>query len=219
MAPGLSLSEVQTIRARFPAFDQSELIEWLGKECIQKDILADVELMHVGAVVRYVPLVLSGSVKVSRVDEAGREIFLYYILPGETCAMTLSACYKGETSRVNALTQEPSTILLLPASLIHEATRRFPAWQRFAFHSFGSRFDELLHTLESVVFQQLDERLKRYLLEKSAALHTTRLQISQQQIADDLNASREVISRLIRQFEQKGILRHARGVIEIFSAM
>ena len=67
------------------------------------------------------------------------------------------------------------------------------------------------------MFQQLDQRLKRYLLEKSATMNTTRLQISQQQIADDLNASREIISRLIKQFESKGFLRHARGVIEIFS--
>jgi CRP/FNR family transcriptional regulator len=131
--------------------------------------------------------------------------------------MTLSACYKGESSRINAVTQEASRLFLLPAHLVHEATRKFPAWQRFAFESFGFRYEELLQTLESVVFQQLDQRLKRYLLEKSAAMNTTRLQISQQQIADDLNASREIISRLIKQFESKGFLRHARGVIDIFS--
>ena len=207
----------QRLRQTFPAFDQHELVEWLVQQSLQKTFEADTELMHAGSVVRYIPLVLQGSVKVSRQDAEGREIFLYYILPGETCAMTLSACYKGETSRVNAVTQESSELILLPATLIHEATRRFPAWQRFAFDSFGYRYDELLHTLESVVFQQLDERLRHYLLEKAAALQSNRLHISQQQIADDLNASREIISRLIRQFEQKGFLRHARGVIEIFS--
>lgn len=209
--------ETPFLRETFPAFDQSELIAWLLQQSQQNNFEPETELMRVGGVVRHIPLVLRGSVKVSRVDAEGRELFLYYILPGETCAMTLSACYKGETSRINAVTQEPSTLLLLPASLIQEATRRFPAWQRFAFDSFGNRFDELLHTLESVVFQQLDERLKHYLLEKSAALKSTRLHISQQQIADDLHASREVISRLIRQFEQIGFLRHARGVIEIIS--
>lgn len=209
----------QALRQIFPAFDQSELIEWLLQQGSHASIETDTDLMRVGTVVRYIPLVLSGSIKVSREDSESREIFLYYILPGETCAMTLSACYKGETSRINAITQEQSSLLLLPAALIHEATRRFPAWQRFAFDSFGNRYDELLNTLESVVFQQLDERLRRYLLEKAAALHTNRLQISQQQIADDLNASREVVSRLIRQFEQKGFLKHARGVIEIFSVV
>ncbi len=216
MLPETTPPEPQTLRKTFPAFDQSDLVEWLVQQSLQKKFEPDTELLHVGGVVRHIPLMLSGSVKVSRQDNEGREIFLYYILPGETCAMTLSACYKGETSRINAVTQEPSAIVLLPAALIHEATRRFPAWQRFAFDSFGSRFDELLHTLESVVFQQLDERLKHYLLEKSAALKSNRLHISQQQIADDLHASREVISRLIRQFEQRGILHHARGVIEMF---
>jgi len=215
MTPEHRNPESQTLRNAFPAFDQSDLVDWMVQQSLQKDFGSDTELLHVGGTVRHIPLVISGSVKVSRQDAEGREIFLYYILPGETCAMTLSACYKGETSRINAVTQEQSTLILLPAALIHETTRRFPAWQRFAFDSFGSRYDELLYTLESVVFQQLDERLKHYLLEKSAALKTTRLQVSQQQIADDLHASREVISRLVRQFEQKGFLRHARGVIEI----
>jgi len=215
MTPEHRNPESQTLRNAFPAFDQSDLVDWMVQQSLQKDFGSDTELLHVGGTVRHIPLVISGSVKVSRQDAEGREIFLYYILPGQTCAMTLSACYKGETSRINAVTQEQSTLILLPAALIHETTRRFPAWQRFAFDSFGSRYDELLYTLESVVFQQLDERLKHYLLEKSAALKTTRLQVSQQQIADDLHASREVISRLIRQFEQKGFLRHARGVIEI----
>lgn len=219
MRPDSTHPEAPLLRKTFPVFNQSDLVEWLSEHSIQKDFESDAELMRVGSTVRYIPLVLRGSVKVSREDAEGREIFLYYILPGETCAMTLSACYKGETSRVNAVTQESSSLALLPATLIHEATRRFPAWQKFAFDSFGYRYDELLHTLESVVFQQLDERLRHYLLEKSAALQTNRLQISQQQIADDLHASREVISRLIRQFEQKGFLRHARGVIEIFSPM
>jgi CRP/FNR family transcriptional regulator len=207
----------QQLRKSFLSFDQTELIDWLTSQGVEKAFEAGTELMHVGSTVRYIPLVLSGSIKVSRQDAEGREIFLYYIRPGETCAMTLSACYKGESSRINAFTQEPSHLFLLPAHLVHEATRKFPAWQRFAFDSFGFRYEELLQTLESVVFQQLDQRLKRYLLEKGASMNTNRLQISQQQIADDLNASREIISRLIKQFETKGFLRHARGVIEIFS--
>jgi CRP/FNR family transcriptional regulator, anaerobic regulatory protein len=211
-----SVPGIQALRQQFPAFDQHDFVAWFMQHALFQAFEADMQLMRVGGLVRHIPLIMSGSVKVSREDAEGREIFLYYILPGETCAMTLSACYKGEASRVNAVTQETSTLFLLPAELIHEATRRFPTWQKFAFDSFGCRFDELLHTLESVVFQQLDERLKHYLQEKAAALNSRQLHISQQQIADDLNASREVISRLIRQFEQKGYLKHARGLIEIF---
>ena len=208
-------ADATTIRRIFRDFDQSELVDWLVGQCEIRAFDDGVALMKTDGPVRHIPLILTGSVKVSREDDAGREIFLYYILPGETCAMTLSACFRGEPSRVHAITQEPSTLLLLPAVLLQDATRRFPAWQRFVFDCFGMRFDELLQTLQSVVFLQLDERLRLYLLEKAAALQTTRLHISQQQIADDLNASREVISRLIRQFEQKGFLRHARGMIEI----
>ncbi|MCC6459221.1 MAG: Crp/Fnr family transcriptional regulator [Saprospiraceae bacterium] len=209
----------QTLRDLFPVFDQRDLVDWLVEQSQWKMLDEEVRLLQTGSHIRYIPLVLSGLVKVSREDAEGREIFLYYIQPGETCAMTLSACYRGDCSRINAVTQEPAALLLLPADKIQEATRRFPAWQRFAFDSFGSRYDELLYTLEGVVFQQLDERLRRYLKEKASAQHSNRLQVSQQQIADDLNSSREVISRLIRQFEEKGLLRHARGVIEILSGM
>lgn len=208
-----------TLRQLFPAFDQQDLADWLTEHIVLKHLEADAPLIHAGGIIRYIPLVVAGSVKVSREDADGREIFLYYILPGQTCAMTLSACFKGETSRVTATMQEKGSVALLPAPLLQEATRRFPAWQRFVFESFGHRYDELLQTLESVVFRQLDERLLLYLREKAAALQTNHLHISQQQIADDLNASREVISRLIRQFEQKGILHHARGTIELFSRM
>ncbi len=217
MQPDPLLLHAHTLRQTFPVFDQQELAEWLVQHILLHPFEAGAPLMHAGGVIRFIPLVMTGSVKVSRQDHEGREIFLYYILPGQTCAMTLSACYKGEMSRVHAVAQEQCTVALLPANLVPEATRRFPAWQRFVFDSFGNRFDELLQTLESVVFQQLDERLLHYLHEKSAALQTSQLRISQQQIADDLNASREVISRLIRQFEDKGFLRHSRGVIEIIS--
>jgi len=217
MKSPLPYPDANTLRDIFPAFDQRDLVEWILQQSLFREFEANVPLMHVGSNIQQVPLVLSGSVKVSRQDAEGREIFLYYILPGETCALTLNACYKNEHSRVNAVTQEQCALLLLPATAVYEAARRFPAWQRFAFDSFGQRFDELLQALESVVFRQLDERLRHYLLEKAAALNTRQLHISQQQIADDLNSSREVISRLIRQFEQQGFLRHARGVIDIIS--
>jgi CRP/FNR family transcriptional regulator len=210
-----TVMDVGALRQIFPAFDQRELAEWLLENGLIKTFPAQSSLMHAGSTVQYVPLVLTGSVKVSREDAEGREIFLYYIVRGETCAMTLNACFKHEKSRVNALTQEETTLLLVPAHLVVDAARKFPSWQRFAFDSFGRRYDELLLALESVVFHQLDERLRHYLLEKAATLQTSELHVSQQQIADDLNSSREVISRLIRQFEQKGFLQHARGVIKI----
>ncbi|MFN8301091.1 MAG: Crp/Fnr family transcriptional regulator [Saprospiraceae bacterium] len=203
------------LRSIFPAFDQHDLIEWLLEKTVYKEIAVNQQIMQVGGPVRFVPLVLQGSIKVSTEDADGREIFLYYILPGETCAITLNTCYKNEGSRINALTQEPARVLLLPAAEVYEAARRYPSWQRFAFDSFGRRYDELLQTLESVVFQRLDERLLGYLREKAAALQTREIRISQQQIADDLNSSREAISRLIRQLEDRGDLTHARGIITL----
>lgn len=217
MQPGQPSIDPSALRAIFPAFDQHDLIEWLLDKSAYKEIAGNQQIMQVGGPVRFVPLVLTGSIKVSTEDADGREIFLYYILPGETCAITLNTCYKNEGSRINALTQETTRVLLLPATEVYEAARRYPSWQRFAFDSFGRRYDELLQTLESVVFQRLDERMLSYLREKAAALQTREIRISQQQIADDLNSSREAVSRLIRQLEARGALKHARGVIVLNS--
>lgn len=211
--------DAAALRRIFPAFEQHELAQWLLDKSVFAEVGPGQTLMQVGGAVRHVPLVLQGSIKVSTEDPGGREIFLYYILPGETCAITLNTCYKNESSRINALTQETTRVLLLPAMEVYEAARKFPSWQRFAFDSFGRRYDELLQALESVVFQRLDERLLNYLKEKASALQTRQIRISQQQIADDLNSSREAVSRLIRQLEERGALRHSRGVIEIFQAM
>ncbi len=113
--------ETPFLRETFPAFGQSELIAWLLQQSQQNDFEPEIELMRVGGVVRHIPLVLRGSVKVSRVDAEGRDLFLYYNLPGENCAMTLKACYKGERSRINAVRRDARSC---QRRSVHQADRQ-----------------------------------------------------------------------------------------------
>jgi CRP/FNR family transcriptional regulator len=204
------------IQKAFPQFDESVFIQMIADNAVYMHCKTDMVLMGIGAAVQYLPLVLKGSIKVLREDESGKEILLYYIRVGETCAMTLNACYHQQYSPIKAVVQEPTEILLLPVQMVYEAARKYNSWQRFAFDTFNLRFDELLQVLEGVMFRQLDERLWQYLIDKCKVLNTNILNISNQQIANDLGSSREVISRLIKQFETKKWLRHEmRGIIEI----
>lgn len=204
------------IRQAFPHFDEADFVNLVCEKALYMNCATDMELMSMGSIVKYVPLVLKGSVKVMRQDESGKAVFLYYILSGESCPMTLNACYHHQNSAIKAIVQEPTELLLVPVQVVYEAAKKYVCWQRFAFETFTSRFDQLLQVLENVMFKQLDERLLHYLTDKARALKTPILHISNQQIADELGSSREVISRLIKQFEIKGLLRHEqRGIIEI----
>jgi CRP/FNR family transcriptional regulator, anaerobic regulatory protein len=207
---------IAMIQNAFPQFDEMAFIKLLVENALYMNCKTNTELISLGAVVQYVPLVLHGSIKVIREDESGKEILLYYIRAGESCAMTLNASYHHQSSYIKAITQEPTEILLMPVKVVQEAARKYPTWQRFSFETYNKRFDEVLQVLDSVMFRQLDERLWQYLADKAKVLNTNILNISNQQIANDLGSSREVISRLIKQFETKKWLRHEqRGIIEI----
>lgn len=203
------------IHQYFPGFDQSELIDRLVGDSQYVELPVGTEILNTGSYIKVVPLVLKGSIKVFREDNTGREVFLYYITPGESCAITLASCMKRGRSLIRAVVQEDSGLLAVPVDTIYEVGRKYPAWQYFVSEVFSQRFEEVLQVLESVVFHNMDERLAQYLLYKAQTLGTTTLLISHQEIADDLATSREVVSRLLKQMEKKAYIKMSRGKIAL----
>jgi len=199
----------------FPVFEQHELIEQIVENCQYFKLPAGTELIHTGSYITVVPLVLSGTIKVFREDIDGREIFLYYINGGESCALTMTACFKMEKSYIKAKIQEDTEFLAIPVQLVRKFHQSYPTWSKFVFSTFSKRFDEILKVLETVVFHNMDERLALYLKEKSIVTNTRVLYISHKEIADDLVTSREVISRLLKQMEKKELVELARGRIKL----
>jgi len=205
----------KTIHQLFPIFDQLALVDDLSKKGKYMKLPPKTELLNSDSYIKVIPLVLSGSIKVFRTDESGREIFLYYIQGGESCAITLSSCLKSEKSSIRAVVQEETTLLAIPVNVIYEVNKKYPSWHHFVFDSFNKRFSEVLTVLENVVFYHMDERLVKYLIDKALTLNSKILLISHQEIANDLATSREVISRLLKQFEKKGLVELSRGKIII----
>ena len=199
----------------FPDFEQHELVEQLVDNCQYFKLPAGTELMHTGSYITVVPLVLSGTIKVFREDTDGREIFLYYINGGESCALTMTACFKMEKSYIKAKIQEDTEFLAIPVELVRQFHKNYPTWSKFVFSTFSKRFDEILKVLETVVFHNMDERLAMYLKEKATVTNTRVLYISHKEIADDLVTSREVVSRLLKQMEKKELVELARGRIKL----
>ena len=158
-------------------------------------------ILDIGETVRQIPIIIKGSVKVSRIDEDGRELLLYYVNPKESCAMTFTCCMQQFPSEIKAVAEEDVEMLAVPIKVMDEWLVKFPSWKSFVMKTIHHRFNELLKTIDQIAFQKLDERLISYLKEKSKATHSTLINLSHQQIAEELATSRVVISRLLKNLE------------------
>ena len=175
--------------------------------------------MEIGEIVRHIPIILDGSVKVSRIDEDNRELLLYYVNPKESCAMTFTCCMQQNPSEIRAVAEDDVQMLAVPIEVMDKWLNKFPSWKNFVMKTIHIRFTELLKAIDQIAFQKLDERLITYLKEKSKATNSTLVNLSHQQIADELATSRVVISRLLKSLENENKLLLYRNQIKILKAL
>lgn len=203
-----------TIKTLFPGFEK-ELLEALETKAQVRDIPENETLMRTGQYFKNTMLILEGLVKVYREDEQGNEFFMYYLEPGQACALSMVCATKAETSQIMAKTVKPTTVLSIPLQYMDEWMTHYKSWYQFVLETYRSRFEEILITLDHVAFRAMDERLEFYLKKHQQTLKTNLVEVSHQQIADELNSSREVISRLLKKLEQRSKLKLHRNAIEI----
>jgi CRP/FNR family transcriptional regulator len=189
-----------------PVFEPA-LLDEIEKRGTVVSIKAGELILDIGQMVRSVPLVLSGCIKVSRLDDEGHELLLYYINPQESCAMTFTCCMQQYPSEIRAVAEEETELLTLPVSVMDAWMVHYSSWKSFIMKSIRFRFHELLTTVDQIAFQQLDQRLVHYLKEKTKNTGSVLVNASHEQIANDLASSRVVISRLLKKLEnQKKVL-------------
>lgn len=203
-----------TLKTLFPGFEP-ELLEALDTKAQIREIPENETLMRTGQYFKNTMLILEGLVKVYREDEQGNEFFMYYLEPGQACALSMVCATKAETSQIMAKTVKPTTVLTIPLQYMDEWMTHYKSWYQFVLETYRSRFEEILVTLDHVAFRAMDERLEFYLKKHQQTLKTNLVEVSHQQIADELNSSREVISRLLKKLEQRGKLKLHRNAIEI----
>jgi CRP/FNR family transcriptional regulator len=161
------------------------------------------------------PIVVKGLLRVMRHDDNGNEVFLYYLEGGETCAMSITCCLEQKKSAFHVVAEEDSELWMIPTAYLDSWIQKYPSFRRFVLQSYQMRFDELLHTVDSMVFMNLDERLYKYLLDKKQASGSYVIHKTHQQIADELSTSRVVISRLLKKLEREEKIEQHRNKIEI----
>ncbi|GAB2987638.1 Crp/Fnr family transcriptional regulator [Cyclobacterium sediminis] len=196
-------------------FSDSKLLAALGSEGRILEVKSGEAIIEPGQFIKMVPILLSGSIKVLRLDEEGRELLLYYIDPGETCALSLTCCSSYRPSEIRAVAEEDCIILSVPVDKHEKWTEEFRQWKDYVTDSYRIKFQELLRTLDAVAFKRMDERLMRYLVAKMKQLKTNELSTTHQEIANELGTSREVVSRLLKQLEKKKWIELGRNVIYI----
>ncbi|MFO0415448.1 MAG: Crp/Fnr family transcriptional regulator [Bacteroidota bacterium] len=203
-----------SIKKLYPLFEKGLLDEILNAG-EQRHFAPNEVLMRKGQFIRSTLLILSGNIKVYREDDEGNEFLMYYLRPGEACALSLVCAAKHEASPILAKTDTDTEAILIPVDLMTEWMAKYKSWYQFVIETYRSRFEELLSTIDSVAFRSMDERLEFYLRRAEEVSGKNILDVSHQQIAQELNSSREVISRLLKKMEQRGMIQLRRNAIEI----
>lgn len=206
----------QLLSDHFPTILDTDLVEGIKEHGTYCEVEEGDLLMDIGSKINTIPMIISGSVKVMREDEEGNELMLYYLRGGETCAMSLTCCMAYKRSEIRAVAQEPVKMITIPVEYMDE-WMKFRDWRSFVMNTYRLRFEELLEALDSIAFLRMDERLLKYLNEKSNTIGSQQIQMSHQEIAVDLNSSREVISRILKQMEKKGEVKLGRNKIQLLS--
>lgn len=165
--------------------------------------------------IKVIPLLISGTIKVLRVDTNGNELLLYYLAAGQSCAVSLSTCLTHKLSHIKAVAEEATTLVSISVTDATKWFDTYPSWRTFVLKTMDNRFEELLQTVDSIAFSKTDERLVHFLIAKSKVLQTNTIHITHQEIATELATSREVISRLLKHLEQSGKLKLFRNRIEL----
>jgi len=160
-----------------------------------------------------VALLISGSVRVYKVGETGREITLYRFGAGESCILTVNAILSQQTFPAIATVIEDAEAVMVPAEVFRDWVRRFDLWRTFVFDLLSQRLTSVLAILDEVTFQRMDRRVASLLLKRSQSGNS--IQVTHQQIAAELGSSREVISRILEGFALEGMLRVTRGQVDI----
>lgn len=205
--------EITLLKKKLPLIDAT-LLQAFADDGIIMDFESGKEILHEGQSVKMIPLVLEGLIKVYTRNE-DRELLLYYIEPQESCVMSFLAGIKNQPSKIFAITEKPTKVILLPSRKVESWIHQFPALNTLFYDLYNVRYSELIDTLNQLIFQKLDGRLLDYLKEKSRVNSSRLLDLRHREIALELGTSREVITRVLKKLEKEGKIRQQDRGIEL----
>lgn len=202
----------QKLQILFPHFEE-ELMQHIASNATLRNFKEGDMMMQSGQVLKSTMLITKGRVKIYTNGEEGEDYFMYFLEPGQACAMSFICAARNKKSELEAIAAEDTEAIFIPIELLDSLMLKYKSWYYFVLENYRSRFQELLDSLRSVAFQSMDERLEYYLLKQKNTYNTNELHLTHEQIANDLNTSRVVVSRLLKQMENNKRLKLNRNSI------
>ena len=216
MSTSYQKEEIKKIlRAYYPQLSHDLLLDEIAEhgEIYHKE--RGSMIMDFGAYVKTLPLLYEGSLKIMRMNDKGEEIFLYYLSPGDTCASSFSCCMMQKKSLLKTEAEEDVSYIGVPLKYADLWMGQFPIWRNFIVQNYDKRLMELIETVDTIAFSKMDERLLDYLEKKAEVINSRKIPTTHQEIANDINASREAVSRLLKKMEKVQLVKLGRNVVEI----
>lgn len=209
------MQNIDKLNHAYNGIFEKDLIQEIADTAIYRKVEAGSILIDFGQYINSMPLLLHGAIKVLREDEEGDELLLYFIEKGDTCAFSLSCCMGYTKSEIRAIAEIDSELLMIPVQKMEEWMGAYRSWRNFVLTSYQSRLNEMLDTIDTVAFRKLDERLIQYLREKTRIAENDTINITHQEIAQELYTSRVVVSRLLKALEIQNKIRMQRNSIQV----
>ncbi|MFO8004075.1 Crp/Fnr family transcriptional regulator [Thioalkalivibrio sp.] len=203
------------LAAAFPSLlDGSNALREIAEHASFKHFPAGATLYHEGDETAYLPLIVTGELAVTKLGETGREITLYRVGAGESCILSALGILNEVSFPATAEVSAEGGVVLVPAARVRELVDRLPAWRHFVFHLYQARLTALIALVEEVVFEKLDVRLAGFLLRHTTSQSPV-LGWTHQRIAAELGSSREVISRVLKDWQRRGFIDVSRGAVSV----
>jgi CRP/FNR family transcriptional regulator len=199
----------------FTSVFEPDLLAELETKSMLMKVSGGETIMRIGSPVKAVPLLASGIVKVSRVNEEGQELLLYYVRSGETCPMSFTCWMTSQVSSIEGVAEEDSVLLVVPGRVVDDWLLKYPTWKKFVMTTILDGFTEVIRSIDDIAFKKMDDRLIIYLKEKSKATGSSLINLTHQQIGYELGTNRVVVSRLLKKLENDNKLLLYRNQIKL----
>lgn len=194
---------------------EKELLDEIAQAGTYKKVKENELLLDIGDKFHQIPLILTGAIKISRETKNGDEIVLYFLERGDTCTITFGSGLNSSKSKVRGVAEKDSELIFIPVEKLEDWMVKYKSWRNFVIDSYDIRLSEMLEAIDTLAFLKMDQRLYKYLTDKVQIMRSTSLHTTHQEIAVDLNTSRVVVSRLLKQLENEGKIKLYRNKIEV----
>ena len=205
----------EKLKEYFNVVFEEDLINEIVEVGTYKKVKENELLLDLGDKFDRIPLMLNGAIKISREDDNGDEIVLYFLERGDTCTITFGSGLNCAKSKVRGVAEKDSEVVFIPVEKLEEWLVKYKSWRIFVIDSYNIRLSEMLEAIDTLAFMKMDQRLYKYLTDKVKIMRDSTLNTTHQKIAQDLNTSRVVVSRLLKQLENEKKIELHRNKIEV----